>query len=365
MHAAKSAPSQQQWRSVLHPHASLNARVDKVARYQQLAVDDLVGKTVVVNAGTYRGLTGTVVGSTRIGDMVKVQVQLANRIVDIGVGLLDVVHALPATGTPPLGAEAQAAAQLPKAPLTKVHPHPLRASPSHRSAEPKLYSIARPEPTSRYMAGAYTQPAVLDISRPLLIILDLNGTLLYRKNKGFNFKPRPHLDEFLEYLFSNHVVMVWSSANAHNVVRMCQKLFNPEQLKSVAAIWTRDNLRLTPEQHASNTQVYKRLSWVWQDRGIQAKNPVKNSHWDQSNTILLDDSVEKSSSEPFNLVRIDEFEDRPDQAKEDVLPQVAIYLNTLRSQLDVSSYIRSQPFVHDPAMPRAAAEASALSRHLA
>jgi hypothetical protein len=233
------------------------------------------------------------------------------------------------------------------------------------SADPKIFSMARPIPHPAYMGASLISPSVLNISRPLLVILDLNGTLLYRKNKGSNFKPRPHLDEFLEYLFSNHVVMFWSSARPYNVISMCKQFFSPEQFQRVAAIWTRDNLRLSPAAYGANTQVYKQLSWVWSDANIQAKNPVPNTYWDHSNTVLLDDSVEKSASEPYNLIRIDEFEARPDQLKEDVLPQVALYLDILRSQRDASAYIRRSPFLHDPTMPRAAAEAFAVARSAA
>lgn len=279
-----------------------------------------------------------------------------------------------------LGPQSQPHAQNVASPPSTIVPHsgfvaprlkalppqvPTQSLPNRPSGEPKVYSIARPLPNYVYMAAAYAAPSVLEISRPLLVILDLNGTLLYRKNKGTNFKPRPHLNEFLEYLFSNHIVMVWSSARPYNVMGMCKQFFSPEQYQRVAAIWTRDHLHLTPEAYKSNTQVYKQLSWVWRDARIQAANPLPNTYWGQSNTVLLDDSVEKSASEPYNLIRIEEFEDRADQAGEDVLPQVALYLNTLRSQRDACAYIRSQPFVVDPSMPRAAAEAFAVARHAA
>lgn len=313
------------------------------------------GRTVRVNGGVYQGLTGTVSRSTHNG--ATLEVKLRNTTIKFDDDMLSLVDA------PTSKAGAQAVVSTPQAAPVEVDAQ--RPSPSRRSAEPKVFLLARPKPAYYYMARACAMPGLLEFSRPLLVVLDLNGTLLYRKNKGSNFKPRPHLDEFLEYLFSNHVVMVWSSARPQNVVRMCQKFFTPEQFQRVAAIWSRDQLHLSPAAYASNTQVYKQLSWVWQNYAIQARNPVPNTYWDQSNTILLDDSVEKSSSEPHNLVRIDEFEDRPEQEKEDVLPQVALYLNTLRSQRDVSAYIRSQPFVHDPTMPRAAAEAFAVARHAA
>lgn len=406
-----------------------NARIDKHARYHENDKTEEItpGKTVRVSEGPHSNLSGLVKSVTKNG--ADVEVLLKNRIkiinfskkklevVGTGAGAraitqarpikaspLPTIKTLPVAGTFPVAAEApgqqtqaknMAYNQPPAVPIPglvadSIHTLPVRptkgasphrpsegmlpaistggASPGRQnghSSEPKIYSIPRPQPSHAYMMMAHQQPVPSSISCPLLVILDLNGTLLFRKNKGSSFVPRPHLDEFLEYLFSNHVVMVWSSAKPGNVNRMCQNFFTEEQYQRVAAIWTRDNLRLSQQAYFANTQVYKQLSWVWQDHSIQSKNLVPGGYWDQSNTVLLDDSVEKSASEPYNLIRIEEFENRPDQANEDVLPQVALYLDTLRAQQNVSAYIRTQPFAPDRSMPRAAAEAFEVARYAA
>ena len=188
----------------------------------------------------------------------------------------------------------------------------------------------------------------MNSARPLLVVLDLNGTLIYRPNKGSNFVARPKVNEFLHYLLNNHNVMIWSSAKPKNVERMCDKLFTTEQKDQVVAIWSRDRLRLPEGAYNQKVQVYKQLTWIWKDKKIQSANPNPVDFWSQENTVLIDDSVEKAASEPHNIIRIQEFEGRRDQMESDVLGQVVKYLETLRSEIDVSAYMRWEPFEFDP-----------------
>src|SRR5205823_302228 len=73
-----------------------------------------------------------------------------------------------------------------------------------------------------------SQPSIkLDQPSPKLIILDLNGTLIYRK-KVRNITLRPFIDEFINYLFNdenNFLVMVWSTARPENVDIMVNMIF--------------------------------------------------------------------------------------------------------------------------------------------
>ncbi|EME86851.1 uncharacterized protein MYCFIDRAFT_162439, partial [Pseudocercospora fijiensis CIRAD86] len=202
----------------------------------------------------------------------------------------------------------------------------------------------RPQPAEYYLDAAIQPPTRLHAPRPLLVILDLNGTLLFRKNRGRVFVARPHVTAFLDYLFANHKVMVWSSAKPENVDPMCRELFTHEQYRDLAAIWARDKLGIPAEAYNQKVQVYKQLSWVWNDTLIQASNPVPDMMWDHTNTVLIDDSIEKAASEPHNLVEIEEFEDREDQKTTNVLGQVISYLDELKMWNNACSYMRSSPF---------------------
>lgn len=211
--------------------------------------------------------------------------------------------------------------------------------------------LATPVPTQTYLAQSARPPEALDCPQPQLIVLDLNGTLIHRpdRRKGPNsFITRPFVDAFLQYLLDNFTVMVWSSATPYSVKKMCGRLFDPAQRSRLVAEWGRDTLGLTPEQYREKVQVYKQLASVWSAPVIRASHPDytidKDGLWDQSNTILVDDSVIKASSEPYNLVQIPEFEALPDQMKSDVLRQVVGYLEEIRYQKDVSAFVRQKPF---------------------
>lgn len=228
-------------------------------------------------------------------------------------------------------------------------------------ATPRLKVMKEPQPAAYYRHGVQIPTNRLDAPRPVLVVLDLNGTLLHRKDRGTNFTSRPNVLEFLNYLFANHKVMVWSSAKPENVKLMCQKLFTAEQHEMIVAIWARDKLGLPTHAYNMKCQVYKQLSWVWNDTSIQASNPVPDSFWDYTNTVLIDDSVEKAASEPYNLVQIEEFVAREDQMTTDVFGQVIEYLDKLKWHDNVSSYIRSAPFVYQSAMDAVGERTEAVS----
>jgi hypothetical protein len=210
-----------------------------------------------------------------------------------------------------------------------------------------------PLPTAAYTQQATTKPnpELRDAPGKLLVILDLNGVLLYRERRKDpkKFDPRSDLAKFFEYLFANHEVMIWSSAKPENVESMVQNLFNEEQYSKLVAIWARDKLRLTPTQYAGRAQVYKQLSWVWEDTDIEAKGlETGQGNWSQSNTVLVDDSALKASAEPHNLVEVPEFKG---VAKEyscgSVLSQIAGYLEDAKYATDVSYHMRNAPFKVD------------------
>jgi hypothetical protein len=125
---------------------------------------------------------------------------------------------------------------------------------------------------------------------------------------------------------------------------MCKKLFTKPQMDSMVALWTRDDLGLSPTDYGRKIQVYKRLSKVWSHPQLRFLHHDKRDiQWDQTNTVLLDDSPEKAASEPFNLIEIDTYDGRP-SADAWALLQVEDYLETLRMQANVSAYIREHPF---------------------
>jgi hypothetical protein len=238
----------------------------------------------------------------------------------------------------------------------------LNPSTPEDTIEPYPRSITHiPGPTQDYLLNSFLLPHRLEKATPKLLILDLNGTLLFRPGKRDTMdKPcdmrkgstrpflRPRLPEFIAYIFRHFRVMFWSSATPANVNSMIAAITTPQQRKLVAATWARDTLGLTPAEYHQKVVTLKDLRKVFNDKKV-------GKGWDIGNTILLDDSVVKASYQPYNHVCVPEFMVEWTQGKDgvytpikksddDALWQVAGYLDELRYQDNVARYIRHSPF---------------------
>ena len=212
--------------------------------------------------------------------------------------------------------------------------------------------LPAPQPSAQYLLQAASRPEVIDPPNHKLVILDLNGTLLYRPNPRKQPKKmigRPMLPQFLHYLFDNFAVMIWSSAKPENVKTLVE--IGLEDRKSqLIDVWARDKFGLAPQHYSLNVQCYKDLTRVWASADIQ-RNVVGQEEgkcFDQRNTILIDDSALKAAAQPHNLLEIPEFMGVTDEGnEEDILGQVAGYLELLKMQEDVSKFIHKTPFQAD------------------
>jgi hypothetical protein len=264
--------------------------------------------------------------------------------------------------TPPTNAKSNAP------PSSKRKPSP---KPKFRRQDvvvvPSPESGGVPDPTPAYLLRASFLARTLPEPQPLLVVIDLNGTLVHRPNprNPRHIVARPFAREFLAYCIDTFHVMIWSSARPANVSAMCDKLLTPSQLSRLVATWGRDRFGLSADDYDRRVQCYKRLGSAWADPAVRATYPAdyddagvritgggggvgcegdhhrKPGCWNQGNTVLIDDSREKARSEPFNAIEIPEFNG---VEKEHVLPRVHDYLNTLACQADVSTYIRVNPF---------------------
>ncbi|KAH6715198.1 HAD-like domain-containing protein [Leptodontidium sp. MPI-SDFR-AT-0119] len=204
-----------------------------------------------------------------------------------------------------------------------------------------------PEPTPAYLAASVEPFRQLPQAQHLLVVIDLNGTLLFRPNKKApsRFVGRPHTAKFLRYCIDTFNVVIWSSARPENVKLMCDSILGEDLKRKVVAIWSRKMFGLSPSDYAARTQCYKRLTKLWDDPEIAASHPgyQMGARWDHTNTVLVDDSPEKGRSEPFNMISIPEFfgnEHEPGQ----ILPQVHDYLNSLSMHSSVAAYLKAHPF---------------------
>ncbi|KAI0133045.1 HAD-like protein [Hypoxylon sp. NC0597] len=215
---------------------------------------------------------------------------------------------------------------------------------------PSAASGGVPNPTQQYLTNASLPPFVLPQERQILVVIDLNGTLLHRPDsyRPTYFVERPHARSFLNYCIETFKVVIWSSAKSQNVEKMCRQLLKPKQFWKVVAIWGRESFGLSDNDYRQRVQCYKRLSLLWSDEKIAASHPEadKGKRWSQADTVLIDDSIEKARSEPYNLVRVPEYDGDLEKDGE-ILPQVHDYINELARTADISTFIRSRPFEAD------------------
>ncbi|RPA87052.1 hypothetical protein BJ508DRAFT_193232, partial [Ascobolus immersus RN42] len=97
--------------------------------------------------------------------------------------------------------------------------------------------------------------------------------------------------------------MVWSSARPHNVTDMVTGSFSKKHREQLVAIWSRENFGLKPEHYNMKIVTYKNLEMVWEK--IAHPEADDGKRWDQTNTVLIDDSVEKACAQPHNHLLID------------------------------------------------------------
>lgn len=207
--------------------------------------------------------------------------------------------------------------------------------------------------TQAYLIQAHLPPTKLDQPKRLLVILDLNGTLVLKPEfrKPDDIRVRPGAPKLLDYLFAHHQVMVYTSGQPHNAEKIARRLFSVEQYDRLASIWARDKLDLTPAQYKDKVQVYKKLDKIWNTPEIQASFfPAGRGRWDQTNTILVDDSHLKALQEPHNLLQIPEFKifdpktarlkkKALDKREEQICQSLVMKLEVLMWQNDVSRLI--------------------------
>lgn len=208
-----------------------------------------------------------------------------------------------------------------------------------------IIHLPAPVPTSVYHSDARAIPTLLPSPQRLLLVLDLNGTLLYRPRASQNYTPRPGLSNFLKYAFANHTLLIWSSAQPKNVKSLCSRLFSRGQRQMLLGEWGRDTLGLTSAQYKERVvcissrhlflhldtyrlhgtcagsrrstetlldclvapillwgrmltpkslqQVYKRLDRIWANENLQRSHPdfEGGKRWGQHNTVLIDGAL--------------------------------------------------------------------------
>ncbi|KAI9491764.1 HAD-like domain-containing protein [Zychaea mexicana] len=208
--------------------------------------------------------------------------------------------------------------------------------------------LTRQSPRESYMKLSQQPSTVLaePIDDKKLLILDLNGTLASRTTNRRSMYVRPYQDKFLDYIFRHFKVMVWSSAQPHSVNSMC-RLFG-SYVDDLLLTWDRRYFNLSTGDYNRKTVTLKDLEVVWRALGQDT--------YDASNTILVDDSPAKAILQPYNSIHLKEFDHTSPTFRkygEAELLHVVRYLEQVRIQSNVCSFMREQPFVSpDPSQDK-------------
>ncbi|ORX50511.1 HAD-like protein [Hesseltinella vesiculosa] len=204
--------------------------------------------------------------------------------------------------------------------------------------QPLAQALAKEKkPSSEYLKIANASSTTLDEpldAKKQLLILDLNGALVSRLTKSSLYLRPGHMP-FFDYVFKHFTVMVWSSAQPHNVEKMCWVFGDYKQ--QLRLMWTRMDFGLSTTDYNRKTVTLKDLTKVW------AALP----EFDASNTILVDDSTQKTVLQPYNHILVREFDHRFDYVAsegDNELSKVQLFLEKLRRQDNVCNYMKQHPY---------------------
>lgn len=187
-----------------------------------------------------------------------------------------------------------------------------------------------------------------------LIVLDLNGLLIFRvfhrekdkfkenlntseKVNEFYVWKRPHVEAFLDWIFDHFSVGIWSSAMHKNVDALIEWTMGTERRKRLVFEW--DQSRCLKEDHPIHKHkplFLKPLSLVWESF----------PEWNESNTLLVDDSPLKAKRNPDHLLFSPpewSIETECGKAELDKNGDIRTYLEELHNWKDtVASFVKTK-----------------------
>ncbi|XP_010258021.1 PREDICTED: uncharacterized protein LOC104597923 isoform X2 [Nelumbo nucifera] len=195
-----------------------------------------------------------------------------------------------------------------------------------------------------------------------LLILDLNGLLAdivnfvpdgYKPDKKVSRKAlfkRPFCDDFLEFCFGGFDVAVWSSRIKKNVDTVVDFLMG-EMKHRLLFCWDQSHCTETGFNTIENKHkplVLKELRKLWDK--YDPHLPWEKGEYNESNTLLLDDSPYKALRNPPytaifpNTYRFQDTEDNSLGPGGDL----RVYLEGLAMAEDVQQYVKHHPFGQCP-----------------
>ncbi|KAM5570948.1 hypothetical protein ABKV19_011533 [Rosa sericea] len=204
-----------------------------------------------------------------------------------------------------------------------------------------------------------------NLSQKKLLILDINGLLAdivqMEVSIPNSFKPdkiisrkavfkRPFCDDFLQFCFDRFNVGVWSSRTKENVDSVIDFLLGDSKHKLLFC-WNQSHCTSTSFKTVENKNkplVLKELRKLWEK--LEPDLPWARGEYNESNTVLLDDSPYKALRNPVNTAIFPnsyQFRNRKDSS---LGPggDIRSYLEGLAMAESVQKYVEQNPFGQRP-----------------
>ncbi|XP_004299292.1 PREDICTED: uncharacterized protein LOC101310125 [Fragaria vesca subsp. vesca] len=237
---------------------------------------------------------------------------------------------------------------------------------SHLSpiADSEVVAIGR-EGNLLQMSNSSPERSLLNCSQKKLLILDINGLLAdivqMEVSIPSSFKPdkiisrkavfkRPFCDDFLQFCFDRFNVGVWSSRTKRNVDIFIDFLLGDSKHKLLFCWnqWHCTSTRFKTEENKNKPLVLKELRKLWEK--LVPGLPWAKGEYNESNTLLLDDSPYKALRNPVNTAIFPtsyQFRNRQDSS---LGPggDIRSYLEGLAMAENVQKYVEQNPYGQQP-----------------
>ncbi|KAL2462005.1 Haloacid dehalogenase-like hydrolase (HAD) superfamily protein [Abeliophyllum distichum] len=202
--------------------------------------------------------------------------------------------------------------------------------------------------------------------RKKLLVLDVNGLLVDISSyvpydhdpdaiisKKAVFK-RPYCDDFLKFCFERFNVGVWSSRNKRNVESVLDFLLGNDKCKLLFC-WDQSHCTYAGFNTVENREkplLLKKLKRLWEKR--EPDLPWERGEYNESNTLLLDDSPCKAiCNPPYTAIFPYTYWFR-DTRDKSLGPggDLRVYLEGLALAENVQEYVEQNPFGQRPITER-------------
>lgn len=151
----------------------------------------------------------------------------------------------------------------------------------------------------------------MSVKEKPLVILDLNGFLVFREYKKLRteeelmdevlpdgvtrlknhlVRRRPGISAFLEFVFANFEVAVWSSVSRYNIDSLVRHVM-PDYFERLAFVWCQDQCERIEQPDSPKPLFLKNLVKVWQEQPEYNGRP----------TLMIDDDSAKMKNNPESL----------------------------------------------------------------